>query len=84
MNVHNKTRLTRTRINCELKESSCKTPLLKILKITILASNESSISNKVIKYSHTKNDSIFTHNSSRYKVLESNVILTLTKVNTNA
>ncbi|KAG5590734.1 hypothetical protein H5410_041248 [Solanum commersonii] len=35
------TQLTHTRINCILKDSSCDTPLSKILKLTILASNSS-------------------------------------------
>ncbi|KAG5585082.1 hypothetical protein H5410_045516 [Solanum commersonii] len=46
MNVHNKTQLTHARINCILKDSSCDTSLLKILKLTILASNASSSSTK--------------------------------------
>ena len=62
MNVHNKAQLTHARINCILKDSSCDTPLSKILKLTILASNASSSSTKVFKCPHTKNDSIFTHN----------------------
>ena len=62
MNVHNKTQLTHTRINCILKDSSCDTPLSKILKLTILASNASSSLTKVFKCPHTKNDFIFTHN----------------------
>ncbi|KAG5631612.1 hypothetical protein H5410_003329, partial [Solanum commersonii] len=57
-----KTQLTNARIHYVLKDSSCDTPLSKILKLTILASNASSSSTKVFKFSHTKNDSIFTHN----------------------
>ncbi|KAG5631676.1 hypothetical protein H5410_003393, partial [Solanum commersonii] len=64
MTVHNKTQLTHARINCILKDSSCDTPLSKILKLTILASNASSSSTKVFKCPHTNNDSIFTHNGS--------------------
>ncbi|KAG5580178.1 hypothetical protein H5410_050805 [Solanum commersonii] len=50
MNVHNKTQLTHARINCILKDSSCDTPLSKILKLIILASNASSISTMVCPY----------------------------------
>ncbi|KAG5572349.1 hypothetical protein H5410_062115, partial [Solanum commersonii] len=46
MNVHNKTQLTHARINCILKDLSCYTPLSKILKLTILASNTSLSSTK--------------------------------------
>uniref|UniRef100_M1DL12 Uncharacterized protein n=1 Tax=Solanum tuberosum TaxID=4113 RepID=M1DL12_SOLTU len=46
MNAH-KTQLTNARINCALKESSRDSPLSKILKLTILASNSSSSSTKV-------------------------------------
>ncbi|KAG5600609.1 hypothetical protein H5410_031979 [Solanum commersonii] len=46
MNVHNKTQLTRARINFILKDSSCDIALSKNLKLTILASNESSNSTK--------------------------------------
>ncbi|KAG5587435.1 hypothetical protein H5410_047869 [Solanum commersonii] len=62
MNVHNNTQLTHAMINSVLKDSSCDTPLSKILKLTILASNASSSSTKVFKCPHTKNDSIFTQN----------------------
>ena len=82
MNAHNKTQLTHARINCALKGSSCDTPLPKILKFTILASNASSSSTKVLKCPHTKNNSIFTYNGSQYKDPESNETLTLTKMNT--
>ncbi|KAG5580097.1 hypothetical protein H5410_050724, partial [Solanum commersonii] len=54
MNVHNKTQLTHARINCILKDSSCDTPLSKILKLTILASNASSSSTNVFICPHTK------------------------------
>ncbi|KAG5599997.1 hypothetical protein H5410_031367 [Solanum commersonii] len=46
MNAHNKTQLTHARINCALKDSSCDSPLSKILKFTIFASNVSSSSTK--------------------------------------
>ena len=62
MNVHNKTQLTHASFNCALKDSSCDTPLPKILKLTILASNASSSSTKVLKCPHKKDDSRFTHN----------------------
>ena len=64
MNAHNKTQLTHARINCALKDSSCDSPLSKILKFTILASNASSSSTKVLKCPHNKDDSIFTQNFS--------------------
>ncbi|KAG5569048.1 hypothetical protein H5410_058814, partial [Solanum commersonii] len=82
MNAHKKTQLTHARINCALKNSSCDSPLSKILKFTILASNASSRSTMVLKCPHTKNDSIFTHNDSQFKALESNATLTLTNMNT--
>jgi len=82
MNAHKKTQHTHARINCALKDSSCDSPLSKILKFTILTSNASSSSTKVIKFPHTKNDSIFTHMIQQFKVLESNGTLTLTKMNT--
>ncbi|KAG5585756.1 hypothetical protein H5410_046190, partial [Solanum commersonii] len=50
MNIHNKTQITHEKINCVLKDSSCDTPLLKILMITILATN---IRNQ-IQYSHSE------------------------------
>ena len=53
MNAHNKTQLTHARINCALKDSSCDSPLSKTLKFTILASNASSSSTKVLKCPHT-------------------------------
>ncbi|KAG5577347.1 hypothetical protein H5410_057481 [Solanum commersonii] len=49
MNVHNKTQFTYARINCVPKDSSCDTPLPKILKHSILASNASSSSTKLFK-----------------------------------
>ena len=64
MNAHKKTQLTNARINCALKDSSCDSPLSKTLKLTILASNASSSSTKVLEFPHAKNDSIFTHNGS--------------------
>ena len=81
MNAHNKTQLTLARINCALKGSSCDTPLSKIFKLTTLSSNTCLISTTVIKYPHIKNDSIFTHNDSQFKVLESISTLILTKIN---
>ncbi|KAG5594461.1 hypothetical protein H5410_035693 [Solanum commersonii] len=64
MNAHNKTQLTHTRINCALKDSSCDLPLSKMFRFTILASNASSVSTKVLKCPHNNDDSIFTHNFS--------------------
>ncbi|KAG5619700.1 hypothetical protein H5410_004918 [Solanum commersonii] len=64
MNAHNKTQLTHARFNCSLKDSGFDSPLLKMLKFIILASNASSSSTKVLKCPHNKDDSIFTHNSS--------------------
>ncbi|KAG5619605.1 hypothetical protein H5410_004823 [Solanum commersonii] len=61
MNVHNKTQFTHARINCVPKDSTCDTPLPKILELAILASNASSSSTKVFECPHTKDDSIFTH-----------------------
>ncbi|KAG5630662.1 hypothetical protein H5410_002379 [Solanum commersonii] len=61
MNVHNKTQFTNARINCIPKDSSCDTPLLKILKHAILASNVGSSSTKVFEWPRIKDDSIFTH-----------------------
>ncbi|KAG5572628.1 hypothetical protein H5410_062394, partial [Solanum commersonii] len=52
INEHKKTQFTHARINCTLKDSSCDSPLPKILKLTILASNASSSSTKVVKPSH--------------------------------
>ncbi|KAG5585582.1 hypothetical protein H5410_046016 [Solanum commersonii] len=54
MNVYNKAQFTHARINCILKDSSYDTPLSKILKLTILASNASSSSTKVFKCPHTE------------------------------
>ncbi|KAG5580401.1 hypothetical protein H5410_051028 [Solanum commersonii] len=47
MNAHIITQITHARINCALKDSSCDSPLPKILKLTILASNASSSSAKI-------------------------------------
>uniref|UniRef100_M1DT45 Uncharacterized protein n=1 Tax=Solanum tuberosum TaxID=4113 RepID=M1DT45_SOLTU len=46
MNAHKKTQLTHARINCVLKDSSCDSPISKILRFTILASNANSSSTK--------------------------------------
>ena len=61
MNAHNKTQFTYARITCILKDSNYDTPLPKILMLTILASNAGSRSTKVLKFPHTRNNSIFTH-----------------------
>ncbi|KAG5571670.1 hypothetical protein H5410_061436, partial [Solanum commersonii] len=61
MNVHNKTQFTQARINCVSKDSSCDTPLPKILKLAILPSNASSSSTKVFECPHRNDDSIFTN-----------------------
>ena len=55
-----KTQLTHASINCVLKDSSCDTPLPKILKLAILDSNASSSSTKAFECPHTNDDSIFT------------------------
>ncbi|KAG5599983.1 hypothetical protein H5410_031353 [Solanum commersonii] len=60
INAHKKTQLTRARINCALKDSSCDSPLPNNLKLTILASNASSSLTKVFKCPHKTNDSIIT------------------------
>lgn len=65
MNVHKNTQLTHARMNCAPKESSCDSPLPKNLILTILASSARSGSTKVIKFPHTKNDSLITHNGSK-------------------
>ena len=62
MNAHNKTQFTYAKIKCALKDSSCDSPISKNLMLTILASNASSNSTKVLKCPHNKDDSIFTHN----------------------
>ncbi|KAG5606383.1 hypothetical protein H5410_027875 [Solanum commersonii] len=49
MNAHKKTQLTHARINCALKDLSCDSPLPKNLKLTLLASNASSSSTKLIQ-----------------------------------
>ncbi|KAG5609751.1 hypothetical protein H5410_021032 [Solanum commersonii] len=46
MSVHNKTQFTYARINCVLKDSSCDTPLPKIVILAILATCASSSSTK--------------------------------------
>ncbi|KAG5596033.1 hypothetical protein H5410_037265 [Solanum commersonii] len=56
-----KTQFTYARINCVLKDSSCDTPLPKILLLAILATCASQAQQKVSKCPHMKNDSIFTH-----------------------
>ena len=82
MNAHKKSQLTHARINCALKDSSCDSPLSKIVKFTILASNASSSSTKVLKCPHTKmipySHTIVQH----FIVPESHTTLTLTKMNT--
>ncbi|KAG5606055.1 hypothetical protein H5410_027547 [Solanum commersonii] len=64
MDAYNKVQLTHAMINCALKDSNCDSPLSKMLKFTILASNASSSSTKVLKYRHIKDDSLFTQSSS--------------------
>ncbi|KAG5585684.1 hypothetical protein H5410_046118, partial [Solanum commersonii] len=71
MNAHKKTQLTHAKINCALKDSGYDSPFSKNLKLTILASNASSSSTKVLKFPHTKNDSIFTHIGSQFKAPKS-------------
>ena len=63
MNAYKKSQLTHAKINCALEESG-DLPFPNILKLTILSSNASSSSKKVLKFPHTKNDSIYTHNGS--------------------
>ncbi|KAG5585931.1 hypothetical protein H5410_046365 [Solanum commersonii] len=48
MSVHNKTQFTYVMINCVLKDSSCDTPLAKILMLAILATCASSRSTKSV------------------------------------
>uniref|UniRef100_M1DKN9 Uncharacterized protein n=1 Tax=Solanum tuberosum TaxID=4113 RepID=M1DKN9_SOLTU len=50
MNAHNKAQLTHEMINCALKGSNCDSPLSKMLKFTILASNASSSSTKLTQH----------------------------------
>ncbi|KAG5585775.1 hypothetical protein H5410_046209 [Solanum commersonii] len=57
MNVHNKTQFTHAKIKCVPKDSSCDTPLPKILKLVIVSSNESLSSTKIrnqMQRSHSK------------------------------
>ena len=82
MNAHNTTQFTHVRFKCVLKYSSCDIPLSMIFKLTILDTDTSLSSTKVIKWSHIKNDSIFTHNDSRFKVSKSISTHTLKKMNT--
>ncbi|KAG5586061.1 hypothetical protein H5410_046495 [Solanum commersonii] len=56
MNIHNKTQITHAKINFVLKDSSCDTPLPKILMLAILATCGSS--------SSTKSLSLFSNRSS--------------------
>ncbi|KAG5589908.1 hypothetical protein H5410_040422 [Solanum commersonii] len=77
-----KTEFTHAKIKCALKVSNCDPPILKNLKLTILASNTSSSSTKAFKCPHKKNDSIFPHNGSQFKVSESTATLTLIKMYT--
>ena len=72
--AHNKTQVTHARFKCAFKNSSCDSPLSKILNFTLLASNSSSSSTNVQELLNTKIDSIFKGNGSK--------ILTLTKMNT--
>ena len=55
---------THTMPNCALKDSNCDSPLSKMIKLTILASNSSLSSIKVLKWPHNKDNSIFTQNPS--------------------
>ena len=62
MNAHNKTQFIYARINSVLKDSSCDTPLPKILMLAILATCAiklnrkylSAITSRMIPYSHTE------------------------------
>ncbi|KAG5615039.1 hypothetical protein H5410_014863 [Solanum commersonii] len=55
MSAHNKTQFTYARINCVLKDSSCDTPIPKILRLAILATCARSRSTKRIRVNaHTK------------------------------
>lgn len=63
-------------------DSSCDSLLSKNLKLTILSSNASSSTTKVFKFPHMKDDSIRTHNGLKFKAMESNVMPTVTKINT--
>ncbi|KAG5591339.1 hypothetical protein H5410_041853 [Solanum commersonii] len=58
--VLHKTQFTYAMINRVLKHSNCDTPLPKILKLIILASNASSNSTKAFECPHIIDDSIFT------------------------
>ncbi|KAG5615022.1 hypothetical protein H5410_014846, partial [Solanum commersonii] len=65
MNVHNKTQLTYARINYILKDSTCDIPLSKILKLTILASNEILESNATLILIKKNTMHAFTHRFAR-------------------
>ena len=82
MNAHNTTQFTHVRFKCVLKYSSCDIPLSMIFKLTILDTDTSLSSTKVIKWSHIKNDSIFTHNGMQYKTSKSISMITVIKMNT--
>ncbi|KAG5631454.1 hypothetical protein H5410_003171 [Solanum commersonii] len=82
MNAHIKTQLTHTRINCAIKDSSCDSPLPKNLKLTILASNASLSSTKVLKCPHIKMTPHSHTIVQDFIDLKSHTSLALTKMNT--
>ena len=81
MNAHDNTQLTHARINCALKDSSCDSPLSRNLKLTILASNASSSSTKVLKCPHTKMIPYSHTMVQQFIAPESQSTLTLKKIN---
>ncbi|KAG5590023.1 hypothetical protein H5410_040537 [Solanum commersonii] len=60
MDAHNKIQFTYAKIKCALKDSSYDSPISKNLTLTILASNASSSSTKVLECPNRKNDSVIT------------------------
>ena len=80
MNAHNKTQLTHAMTYFALKGSSNDSPLSKILNFTILASNVSSSSRKVLKFPHTKMIQHLQKMFQHFIVPESHTTLTLTKI----
>ena len=82
MNAHNKTQFTYAKIKCALKDSSCDTPLPKILMLAILATCASSSSTKVLKCPYTKMIPYSHTILQQFIVPKSHTTLTLTKMNT--
>ncbi|KAG5619680.1 hypothetical protein H5410_004898 [Solanum commersonii] len=61
MNIHNKTQITHLKINCILKDSSCDTPLPKILMLAIFDTSANQELDATLTLKKRNTTDVFTH-----------------------